>query len=134
MNINSNVNAETFRQATQLQTQIDALVAQRNGLFGGNGGTPAEAPISRSSAAGSPVAGKRVMSPEAKARISAAQTKRWALIRKSNKVKTGGPAGASKNRFSAAARKRISVAAKARWAKRRADQALAVPQSPTSNA
>lgn len=73
---------------------------------------------------GTPVAavGKRTMSPAARAKIAAAQKKRWAKINKGKKAAKP-VAKAKKNKMSAAGRAAISAAAKAMWAKRNAEKA-----------
>lgn len=117
-----------YRQVADLEDQILGLRNQQAQLLGN---VSSDFPVtfsasrSRTSAAGSPTATGRTMSPEAKARIAAAQKARWAKIRK-EKGNTGAPAGSGtrkKRNMSAAARKRISDAQKKRWAERRADKA-----------
>jgi len=67
------------------------------------------------------------MSAAARARIAAAQRKRWAEYHKSNGEKTGGTkrAGTRKRVLSPAARKRIAEATKKRWIAYRAQKAAA---------
>jgi len=67
------------------------------------------------------VAGKRTMSPAARAKIAAAQKKRWAKINKGKKAAK--PVAKKKWKMSAAGRAAIAAAAKARWAKVRAEKA-----------
>lgn len=66
------------------------------------------------------VAGKRTMSPAARARIAAAQKKRWAKIKGKKAAK---PVAKKKHKISAAGRAAIAAAARARWAKVRAEKA-----------
>ncbi|MBI5684281.1 MAG: hypothetical protein HZC54_04315 [Verrucomicrobia bacterium] len=70
---------------------------------------------------GKPVApaGKRILSPEAKARIAAAQKKRWAKL----KGKKADKPVAKKRTMTAAGRAAVSAAQKARWAKIKAEKA-----------
>lgn len=65
------------------------------------------------------VAGKRTMSPTARARIAAAQRRRWAKI----KGKKADKPVVRKWRMSAAGRAAIAAAARARWTKVRAEKA-----------
>jgi len=61
--------------------------------------------------------GKRQMSPQARARIAAAQRKRWAVLRDGQSKKLAvHPAARPKPRFSPAARKRLAEVARKRWA------------------
>jgi hypothetical protein len=68
---------------------------------------------------GAVVAKKRGMSALARARIGAAQKKRWAKL----KGKKAGKPVAKKRKMSAAGRAAIAAAQKARWAKIRAERA-----------
>lgn len=70
---------------------------------------------------GTVVVKKSKMSPAARAKIAAAQKKRWAKIKGKNAAKP--VAKAKKNKMSAAGRAAISAAAKAMWAKRKAEKA-----------
>ena len=86
----------------ELQSELDAIV--------GGVSTSADA------LAASPGRGRRRLSPAARARIAAAQKRRWA------KVKRGKPAAPAKKkrRISAATRARLAALVKARWAKAKA--------------
>src|SRR5688572_4013379 len=65
--------------------------------------------------------GKRTMSPEARARIAAAQRARWAKQKGANGQSTKAASnGKPKRRMSAAARKALAAAARKRWAAARA--------------
>jgi hypothetical protein len=70
------------------------------------------------------VKGKRNMSPEGRARIIAAQKKRWAKVKasKSKQSTPAKPKAAKKSKMSAEGRARISAAMKARWAKEKASE------------
>ena len=68
-----------------------------------------------------PQTGKRAFSAATRARMAAAQRKRWAAVK--NETDTPAKAPAKKRTMSAAARKRISQAMKKRWAAQRANQA-----------
>jgi len=65
---------------------------------------------------GTPVATKSKMSSAARAKIAAAQKKRWAKL----KGKKAAKPVAKKRKMSAAGRAAIAAAAKAMWAKRKA--------------
>lgn len=58
----------------------------------------------------------RVLSPNARARISAAQKKRWATARKGKAVEPAKAKAKGKRKLDPAARARIAAAQKARWA------------------
>jgi hypothetical protein len=64
--------------------------------------------------------GRRRMSPEARARIAAAQRARWAKLRRGNatapKSASNGTAGQPRRKMSAAGRRAIAEAARRRWA------------------
>jgi hypothetical protein len=120
------MNGTQYRLVADLQDQIDGLEARKQQLLN-NGTVTVAAPVSRSSAAGGATPGKRTMSPEAKARIAAAQKKRWAKIRKGNGPSTAAAGSARPGGMSAAGRKRIAKAQKERWAKIHAAQAAAAP-------
>jgi hypothetical protein len=118
-------NGNVYHQIATLQDQIDALEGQKQTLLNSalNGRDAIVRPVT-STAAGSATGGKRVMSPEAKAKIAAAARARWAKI-KGTKGSAAGSRGGAKRKMSPAARKRISDASKARWAKYRAAQGQA---------
>lgn len=64
---------------------------------------------------------RRKMSGAGKARISAAQKKRWAKLKAGVKAQVSKPK--AKRKMSAEGKAKISAAAKARWAKERAGKA-----------
>ena len=112
------VNPEVIEAAIQgfeyQKAQIDQRIAELRALRSGE-------PVSPAKAAATPAGGKRVLSAEARARIAAAQRKRWAAARKG-----GTPAKAAKpRRLSAAGRRAIIAATKKRWAAVRAAKAAA---------
>ena|SRR5579872_6172801 len=85
----------------------------------------------KSSAAGT--AGSREMSAAARARIAAAQRKRWAEYHKSSgKKKAPSIKAAPKRVLSPAARKRIADATRKRWIAYRAQKAAAQKASKTA--
>lgn len=123
MNINTAaLTAAILAEATNLQGQIDALAAKRDGLLSGTTVAPSVMPRP-SSAAGSVTSGRRVMSPSAKAKIAAAQKARWSKIRGLRPQSAAGAATPGKRNMSDAGRKRIAKAQKLRWAKIHAAQA-----------
>jgi hypothetical protein len=107
------------RQLTEEKSSIEAQLREINKALG-------EAPLPSLSAiegagqsAPTAKSGKRTMSPEARARIAAAQRARWAASRKGQaKTPTAktAPNRPGKRRISAAARKAIADAARKRWA------------------
>jgi hypothetical protein len=66
--------------------------------------------------------GHRILSADARRRISLAQKKRWALARNGSKpaAVTASPSAKHTRTISAAGKKRIAAATRARWAKFRA--------------
>jgi hypothetical protein len=62
--------------------KLEEQIAQVRSMLGGHAGKPAKAPVWASSANGGGAAKKRILSPEARQRIAAAQKKRWAAYRK----------------------------------------------------
>jgi len=85
---------------------------------------------------------KRTMSPEGRARISAATKARWAALRAGNGItakavvvpKAGKPAKEKKKGISPEGRAKIAAAATARWAAVRAAKAAGKPTAPTKAA
>jgi hypothetical protein len=107
------VNPEVIDAAIQgfeyQKAQIDQRIAELRALRSGESESPAKA-------APAPKGGKRTLSAEARARIAAAQRKRWAATRKGTpEVKAAKP-----RRLSAAGRRAIIAATKKRWAAVRA--------------
>jgi len=105
-----------LKQAVSIAEQIEKLQAQLASLVGGSG--PA---VSAPKAASSPVikAGKRTVSPEARARIAAAQRARWAKSKGTAKASVAKPVK-KKGGLSPEGRAKIVAALKARWAAKRA--------------
>ena len=117
-----NLSSQQLRRALEIKEKIEALEAQLNSLLE----TPAPAAVT--SAPKAPQAamkpgGRTPMSPEARARIVAAQKLRWAKIRAKAKEAAPAkpaaaqPAKAPKRKVSAAVRARLAELARARWAK-----------------
>jgi hypothetical protein len=81
---------EAALQGLEAQKQkIDGQIAQVRTLMGQRGGRPAKqsSVSSNTATAAAPTGGRRrrVLSPEARKRIAAAQKKRWAAFRKGQK-------------------------------------------------
>ena len=91
----------------QMKRKIDEEMADIRGRIGA-GGSATAAPAQT---------GRRTLSAVARARIAAAQRKRWA------KVKAKGTKTAATRTMSAAARKRIAAAQRKRWAAVKSAQA-----------
>jgi hypothetical protein len=96
----SHISVRELKKAVSLRERIESLEQQLAGILGD------------ASPAGAGRPGRRTMSASARARIAAAQRKRWAKQRKGVKGLQKG-----RRKMSAAARARISAVAKARWAK-----------------
>ena len=73
---------------------------------------------------------KRVLSPAARARMAAAQKRRWAAFHKGNEVAALAELPKAKRRISEEGLKRIIAATKKRWAAKRAAVAKAEPVAP----
>jgi hypothetical protein len=114
----SAVSLAQLNQAVALKEQIVALESQLADILGG----PAEAPTTTSPAILPPRRGRlpgSKMSPEARARIAAAQKARWAKFHAERgeakpKTKTGGMSRAERGRLGALAR----------WAKIRKEKGM----------
>jgi hypothetical protein len=109
-----------LKEAVTIAEQIEELQTKLAALVGGSGPL-APAPKAVSATVSAPVvkAGKRTMSPEARARIAAAQRARWAKSKSAIKA----PAASStkkKGKLSPEGRAKIVAALKARWAAKRA--------------
>lgn len=107
---------EQLRKAIAISEQIEKLEAELKALLGGNGSVMASVRASVEK----PGKKKRVMSPEGRARIVAAQKARWALLKgdSSADAEEKSPKGKkAKRSLSPEARAKIAAAAKRRWAK-----------------
>ena len=109
----ANLSVEQLRKAIAIKEQIEALEQELSSLTGE--AAPAVAPRR-----GRPPGGKGGISAAGRARIAAAQRRRWAKQRGGSPVSANQPKTKTKKRFSAAARAALSAAAKARWAKAKA--------------
>ena len=108
-NILKSMSVATLKRATEIREQIDRLEAELARLAGG------AAPFA---VAAAPVR-KGTMSPEGRARVAAAQRRRWAKVKA---VKKPAPKAKAKRNMSPEGRARIIAAQKARWAKVKAAQ------------
>ena len=101
---------QQLKRALEIKQKIEDLGQELGQLLGEEDTAVRPAPRSR----------KRRMSATARARISAAQTARWAERRKV--AAPGKVAPRKKRRISAEGRARISAATKARWARYNAEK------------
>jgi hypothetical protein len=111
---------EALKEAVAIREQIDQLETRLSNLLGGSA-VPA-APVTKTGG------GKRAMSPEGRARISAAAKARWAARRGDQASSTTEPK-AERRGISAAGRKRLSEMMKARWAARKQKKTAAKKRS-----
>ena len=65
--------------------KLDEQIAQVRSLLGRKAGRPAKVAVSNGVTGAASGSGTRVLSPEARKRIAAAQKKRWAAFRKNQK-------------------------------------------------
>jgi len=120
---------QQLQRAIQLSEQIEKLETELKSLLAGNGRAPVATSVSKPAKG----KGKRMMSPEARERIAAAQRARWAKARGGKAAKpVASSADASaassstrnpKRKVSAQARARMAAAAKKRWAKAKSAKA-----------
>jgi chorismate mutase len=82
-NLLASLSAKQLRQAAAIREQIDTLDRQLANLLSTGTALVQAAPAAKATAARTKK--KRTMSPEARARISAAQKKRWTKIKAANK-------------------------------------------------
>jgi hypothetical protein len=108
-----------LKEAITIAEQIEGLQARLASLLGGSVSSASVDPAPK--AAPTPVAkaGKRTMSPEARARIAAAQRARWAKSKGTVKAPVASPTK-KKGKLSPEGRAKIVAALKARWAAKRA--------------
>jgi hypothetical protein len=122
---------EKLEEALNLRKQIAALQDRLSGLLGGEGKTTPKGTVTKS--------GKRIMSPEARERIGAAQRARWAKSRGEKAIKSSRadepapPAKASKtpkkkSGLTDQGRAKLAASMKARWAARK--KGASAPNSP----
>jgi hypothetical protein len=109
---------EALKEAVAIREQIDQLETRLAALLGGSA-----APAMAATKTGG---GKRTMSPEGRARISAAAKARWAA-RRGNQSSSS--AGSERRGISTAGRKRLSEMMKARWAAKKQKKTAAEKRS-----
>jgi len=105
-----------LKEAVTIAEQIEKLQATLAGLIGGSASVTTAPKVASAPAA---KAGKRTMSPEARARIAAAQRARWAKSRGTSKAPAASPVK-KKGKLSPEGRAKIVAALKARWAAKKA--------------
>jgi len=104
------ISIDTLKEAISIKEEIASLESRLEKILGG-GSLPS--PFS----ATAPVAGKKTMSADAKAKIAAAARARWAKIKGTSTSAPASDVVKPTARFSAAHRAKLSAAAKARHAK-----------------
>jgi hypothetical protein len=112
------ISVDQLKRAIVIAEQIEKLEAELNQILSGRAST--QAPTTAKTKAAK--TGKRTMSPEARAKIAAAQRARWAKSKgeaAKPAVDSKGPKSKKKQKggMSAAGRAAIVAAQKARWAK-----------------
>jgi hypothetical protein len=106
MNVITGLSSQQLRRAADIRERIETLQNELNALLGG---------ATVSTAAVSTGTGKRNMSAQGRARISAAAKARWAKYR--TEAKTGAPEPKAQRTFTPEGRAKLAALAKARWAK-----------------
>ena len=121
-----------LRQALQIREQIDDLQRKLGALLNGEGSasatTQTRKPVGRPSA-------KRSLSPEARAKIGAAQKVRWAKAKApaapaAPVAKSSAKTAKKKGGLTAEGRAKLAAAMKARWAARK--KGGAAPNAPAA--
>ena len=113
MNNISSLSAKQLNQAARIREQIDRLLAKLGELVGG-GSVAVKASAEPKK--------RRKMSRAGRARIAAAQKKRWAALKGQQPAASTVPEAAkpARQKMSVAAKKKMALLAKARWAAARA--------------
>src|SRR3954453_11625835 len=112
MNNLLNLSLAQLKRAVAIKEQIQSLESEFARMLG-----EASLPNGATDSASVP-ARKKGMSPEARAKIAAAQRARWKKLKAtSEQSATTAPVAKRKRTISPAARKKMAEAAKARWAK-----------------
>ncbi len=109
---------EHLKRVVDIREQIDLLTLELHQLLG----TLPAGKENRESAAAESEGKRRVLTPEGRERIAAAQRQRWA---KFNAARGGRPKPATRHLLSPEGRARVSAAVKARWVRFRAAKAKA---------
>ena len=133
---NNTPSLEQLKRAIAISEQIDALQSQLAAVLGGS--SPASA---KAAASGKSRKGKRTVSPEARAKMAAAQRARWAK-RKGAAAPAAKPEK-KKRGLTPEGRARLAAAMKARWDARKkgapaptakAQKPAAAPKAPKAKA
>lgn len=104
---------EQLRKVVAIKEQIETLTAQVAAIMEGD--------AAAASAEAAPKRGRRKMSPATRARMAAAQQKRWAKVKgRGRKAAKMNGVIKKKRKVSAATRAKLAASAKIRWAKARA--------------
>lgn len=113
----SNISVSQLKRAVVIREQLEMLENELAGILG-------ESRAATSNGHG----GRRKMSPNARAKIAAAQRLRWAKYRKgasgksaSASAKASKKGAAGKRKLSPATRAKIAAAARVRWARAKAE-------------
>jgi hypothetical protein len=80
----STLSLDQLKRAVQIREEIERLESELSSLLGGSGGAP-RGKRGRKPGSTCKKGGKRVMSPEAREKIAAAQRRRWAKQKKAAK-------------------------------------------------
>ena len=117
---------DQLKRAVQIAEQIESLEAQLASILSGATTTQRTRSVGVSKGSGaSPIGGgKRVMSPEARERIAAAQRRRWAKAKRQSVGSTvssskAGATAKKKGGITAEGRAKLAAVMKARWAARK---------------
>jgi len=101
-----NLTVAQLRRVVEIKEQIQDLEAQLAAIGGDTVPSAGK--------------GKRHMSAEARARIAAAQTARWAKLKGGASSKAKAPKTGTRRKMSAATKAKIAAVARARWAEAKA--------------
>ena len=101
-----------LRQALQLREQIESLQQKLSSLLG----RTSDGPIAKAKGKVGRPRGKRTLSPEARAKIAAAQQARWAKVKRDQAPAKSAPkATTQKKGITEEGRAKLAAAMKARW-------------------
>jgi len=103
-----NISVSQLRKLVVIKEKIERLQAKLDAVTGNSDGIASAKPK------------RRGMSAAGKARIAAAQRRRWAKLRAGGKTEAPAKQGRLRRKVSAATRARLAASAKARWAKAKA--------------
>jgi hypothetical protein len=113
-----NLTSSQLRKVLAIKERIEQLESELEAITGEESSSSAAVPVSTGSAS---KAGRRTMSPAARARIAAAQRARWAKVHaasgKKPAAKAPGGKGGKRRKMSPAVKAKLAAIARARWAK-----------------